>query len=147
MQKSFMLKKEEVNRQWCVIDATGLTVGRLSTEISMRLMGKHKPTFTPNVDNGDYIIVINAEKVVFTGSKLKQKLYYSHSGYPGGLKETKAETMLEKHPERVLEHSVKGMLPKSKLGKRMFRKLFVYAGENHGHDSQQPQVLDLGGNK
>lgn len=147
MQKSFMLKKEEVNRQWYVIDAAGLTVGRLSTEIATRLMGKHKPTFTPNVDNGDYIVVINAEKVVFTGSKLTQKLYRSHSGYPGGLKETKAETVLATYPERILEHSVKGMLPKNKLGKRMLRKLFVTAGENHAFAAQKPQVLDLGGNK
>lgn len=147
MQKSFMLKKEEVNREWFVVDATGLTVGRLSSEIATRLMGKHKPTFTPNVDNGDYIVIINAEKIVFTGSKLSQKLYYSHSGYPGGLKETKAETMLEKHPERVLEHAIKGMLPKNKLGKRMLRKLFVYAGENHNHEAQQPKELTFGGNK
>lgn len=145
MQKSFMLKKEEVNRSWYVIDAAGLTVGRLSSEIAVRLMGKHKPTFTPNVDNGDYIVVINAEKVVFTGKKLTQKLYRSHSGYPGGLKETKAETVLATHPERVLEHAVKGMLPKNKLGKRMLRKLFVYAGENHGHDAQTPIVLEFGG--
>lgn len=145
MQKSFMLKKEEVNRSWYVIDASGLTVGRLASEIAVRLMGKNKPTFTPNVDNGDYIVVINAEKVVFTGKKLTQKLYRSHSGYPGGLKETKAETVLATYPERVLEHAVKGMLPKNKLGKRMLRKLFVYGGEVHTHDAQSPIVLDLGG--
>lgn len=144
MQKSFMLKKEEVNREWYVIDATGLTVGRLSTEIATRLMGKNKVTYTPNVDNGDYIVVINAEKVVFTGKKLDQKLYRRHSGYAGGLKETKAKDVLATYPERVLTHSVKGMLPKNKLGKRMLRKLFVYAGENHGHDAQQPKELNLG---
>ena len=147
MQKSFMLKKEEVNRQWYVVDASGLTVGRLASEIAQRLSGKLKPTYTPNVDNGDYIIVINAEKVVFTGKKLDQKLYRHHSGYPGGLKETKAKDVLATYPERVLEHAVKGMLPKNKLGKRMLRKLFVYAGENHTHEAQQPKELTFGGKK
>ncbi len=142
MKKTFMQKPHELNREWYVVDATGLTVGRLSAEISKRLIGKHKPIYTPNVDCGDNIIIINANKVKFTGKKLNDKVYYHHSNHPGGLKSINASDLLEKHPERVLEKAIKGMLPKSKLGRQMYKKLYVYAGSEHPHVAQNPKDLN-----
>jgi large subunit ribosomal protein L13 len=141
--KTFTAKPESVQRDWFVVDAAGKTLGRLSTEIASRLRGKHKPEFTPHVDTGDYIIVVNADKVTVTGNKAKNKMYYSHSGFPGGIKEINFEKLLDKKPEMVLETAIKGMLPKGPLGRAMFRKLKVYAGAEHQHAAQQPQVLDI----
>jgi large subunit ribosomal protein L13 len=132
-----------MRRDWWVVDAEGLTLGRLASEVASRLRGKHKPTFTPFLDTGDHVIVVNAEKVVLTGRKLSDKLYRRHSGYPGGLTEISARGMLTKHPERVVELAVKGMLPKGPLGRQMARKLKVYAGPSHPHESQQPKKMDL----
>ena len=141
--KTFTAKPESVTRDWFVVDAAGKTLGRLSTEIASRLRGKHKPEYTPHVDTGDYIIVVNADKVTVTGNKAKNKMYYSHSGFPGGIKEINFEKLLDKKPEMVLEAAIKGMLPKGPLGRAMFRKLKVYAGAEHQHAAQQPQVLDI----
>ncbi|WNO62163.1 50S ribosomal protein L13 [Rheinheimera sp. MMS21-TC3] len=141
--KTFSAKPESVTRDWYVVDAANKTLGRISTEIAARLRGKHKPEYTPHVDTGDYIIVINAEKVVVTGNKAQNKIYYSHSGFPGGLKEITFEKLIAKKPEMVLELAIKGMLPKGPLGRAMFRKLKVYAGAEHQHAAQQPQVLDI----
>ena len=141
--KTFTAKPESVQRDWFVVDATGKTLGRIATEIALRLRGKHKPEDTPHVDTGDYIIVVNADKVTVTGNKAKNKMYYSHSGFPGGIKEINFEKLLVKKPEMVLEAAVKGMLPKGPLGRAMFRKLKVYAGAEHQHAAQQPQVLDI----
>lgn len=143
MRTTYMAKPGAVERKWYVVDATGKRVGRLATEIATILRGKHKPEYTPHVDTGDFVIVINAEKVVFTGRKLTNKIYYRHSGYPGGLKMTTAADMLNKHPERVIELAVKGMLPHNRLGADQFRKLKVYAGSEHPHAAQQPEVLKL----
>ncbi|AEX86058.1 50S ribosomal protein L13 [Marinitoga sp. 1135] len=142
-QKSYLAKNEEVERKWYVVDAEGKSLGRLAAQIARILQGKHKPTYTPHVDTGDYVIVINAEKVVLTGKKLTQKKYYRHSGYPGGLKEQTAKEILEKYPERLIEKAVKGMLPKTKLGRHMYKKLKVYAGSNHPHEAQKPEKLEL----
>jgi large subunit ribosomal protein L13 len=133
------LRKEDVSRDWYIIDAEGEVVGRLCTRIAHVLRGKHKPDYTPHVDNGDYIIVINAEKVRFTGDKLNQKEYISYSGYPGGQKRRTAKEMFDKKPVAVIEKAVKGMLPKNKLGEKMFKKLFVYEGSEHKHQAQKPQ--------
>ncbi|MDX3773451.1 50S ribosomal protein L13 [Chromatiaceae bacterium AAb-1] len=141
--KTFTAKPESVKRDWYVVDASGKTLGRIATEIAARLRGKHKPEFTPHVDTGDYIIVVNAEKVVVTGAKAQAKKYYSHTGFPGGIKEITFEKLIDKKPEMVLETAVKGMLPKGPLGRAMFRKLKVYAGAEHQHAAQQPQVLDI----
>ncbi|MEO3677579.1 50S ribosomal protein L13 [Rheinheimera fenheensis] len=141
--KTFTAKPESVTRDWYVVDASGKTLGRIATEIAARLRGKHKPEYTPHVDTGDYIIVVNAEKVVVTGNKAKNKMYYSHTGFPGGIKEINFEKLIDKKPEMVLETAVKGMLPKGPLGRAMFRKLKVYAGAEHQHAAQQPQVLDI----
>lgn len=141
--KTFSAKAETVKRNWYVVDAAGKTLGRLSTEIARRLRGKHKPEYTPHVDTGDYIVVINAEKVKVTGNKEQDKMYHHHTGYIGHLKSVNLSKLRETHPERILKSSVKGMLPKNSLGRAMFRKLKVYAGENHGHAAQQPQVLDI----
>ncbi|MDP5136663.1 50S ribosomal protein L13 [Rheinheimera baltica] len=141
--KTFTAKPESVTRDWFVVDATGKTLGRISTEIAARLRGKHKPEYTPHVDTGDYIIVINAEKVAVTGNKAQNKMYYSHTGFPGGIKEISFEKLIAKKPEMVLELAIKGMLPKGPLGRAMFRKLKVYAGAEHQHAAQQPQVLDI----
>ncbi len=143
MRTTYMAKPGAVERKWYVIDATGLRVGRLATEIAVLLRGKHKPEFTPHVDVGDFVVVINADKVVFTGKKLHDKMYYRHSGYPGGLKTTSAAQMLEKHPERVMEMAVKGMLPHNSLGADQYRKLKVYAGPNHPHAAQQPTAWTI----
>lgn len=141
--KTFTAKPESVTRDWYVVDANGKTLGRIATEIAARLRGKHKPEYTPHVDTGDYIIVINAEKVTVTGNKAKAKMYYSHTGFPGGIKEINFEKLLAKKPEMVLESAIKGMLPKGPLGRAMFRKLKVYAGAEHQHAAQQPQILDI----
>ena len=136
-------KPAEVKRDWYLVDATDKTLGRLASEIAKRLKGKHKPIYTPHVDTGDCIVVINAEKVRITGNKLNNKIYYRYTGYVGNLKSMNLSEMLEKHPERVIENAVKGMLPKNPLGRSMFRKLKVYAGSEHKHAAQQPQVLEL----
>ncbi len=138
MRTTYMAKPGSVERKWYVVDAAGKRVGRLATEIATILRGKHKPEYTPHVDTGDFVIVINAEKVVFTGNKLEQKFYYRHSGYPGGLKSVKAADMLIRHPERVMEKAIRGMLPHTRLGDDQYRKLKVYAGSEHPHDAQQP---------
>ena len=139
--KSFMASPSTIERKWYVVDATGHTLGRLSSEIASILRGKNKPTYTPSMDTGDYVIVVNAEKVKVTGKKLDQKVYYRHSEYVGSLKETTLREMLNKHPERVIESAVKGMLPKGPLGREMYTKLHVYAGPDHKHEAQKPEVL------
>jgi len=141
--KTFSAKSETVQRDWYLVDAKDKTLGRLSTEIASRLRGKHKPEYTPHVDTGDYIVVINAEKVRVTGNKAKDKMYYHHTGYIGGIKSISFEKLIDKAPERVIEHAVKGMLPKGPLGRAMFTKLKVYAGAEHPHAGQQPQQLTL----
>lgn len=141
--KTFTAKPETVKRDWYVVDATGKTLGRLASELALRLRGKHKAEYTPHVDTGDYIIVLNADKVAVTGNKRTDKVYYRHTGYVGGIKEATFEEMIARHPERVIEIAVKGMLPKGPLGRAMFRKLKVYAGNEHNHAAQQPQVLDI----
>ncbi len=135
---TFMQKKETVERKWYVIDAEGVTLGRLATKVATVLSGKHKATYTPHIDCGDYVIVVNAEKVKLTGNKLNDKKYYNHSGYVGGLRERNAKTMIENYPEEMIERAVKGMLPKGALGADMYRKLFVYAGPEHKHSAQKP---------
>lgn len=130
---------KDIERSWWTIDAEGQVLGRLATRTARLLMGKHKPGYTPFLDTGDHVVVVNAEKIVLTGTKTKDKKYYRHSGYPGGISETSAEEMLEKHPQRVIEMAVKGMLPKTRLGRQMIRKLRVYAGPEHPHEAQQPQ--------
>lgn len=141
--KTFVAKAESVERDWFVVDAENKTLGRISTEIASRLRGKHKPEYTPHCDTGDYIVVVNAEKVKVTGNKAKGKIYYSHTEFPGGLKQISFEKLIEKAPERAIEFAVKGMLPKGPLGRQMFRKLKVYAGPEHMHAAQQPQLLEL----
>ena len=141
--KTYSAKAETVERDWFLIDADGKTLGRLASEIARRLRGKHKPVYTPHVDTGDYIVVINAEKVRVTGNKARDKMYYRHSGYLGGLKEINFEDLIQKAPELVIETAVKGMLPKNPLGRAMFRKLKVYAGAQHRHQAQQPQILEI----
>lgn len=139
--KTFMPSAESVERKWYVVDAAGQTLGRLSSEIAKVLSGKTKPIYTPHVDTGDFVIVINADKVVLTGKKLDQKLYRYHTGYPGGLKEIKYRDMMQKKPEEVVMHAVKGMLPKNKIGRQMLTKLRVYRGAEHKHEAQKPEVL------
>ncbi|GIU03985.1 MULTISPECIES: 50S ribosomal protein L13 [Shewanella] len=141
--KTFTATPETVTRDWFVVDADGKTLGRIATEIAIRLRGKHKPEYTPHVDTGDYIIVVNAQKVTVTGNKAKGKTYYSHSGFPGGIKQISFEKLQAQKPEMIIEKAVKGMLPKGPLGRAMFRKLKVYAGAEHNHTAQQPQVLDI----
>ena len=141
--KTFSAKAHEVNRDWYVVDAAGKTLGRLASEIARRLRGKHKPIYTPHVDTGDYIIVVNADKVHVTGRKATDKIYYHHTGYIGNLKSASFEKMQEKAPGRVIELAVKGMLPKNPLGRAMFRKLKVYGGPDHRHAAQQPKSLDI----
>ena len=136
-------KPETVQRDWYLVDASGKTLGRLCSELARRLRGKHKPVFTPHVDTGDYLVVINAEKIHVTGNKLQDKMYYRFTGYVGNLKSENLAQALDRHPERVIETAVKGMLPKNPLGRAMYRKLKVYAGPNHPHTAQQPQVLDI----
>ncbi|MDX1387827.1 MAG: 50S ribosomal protein L13 [Acidobacteriota bacterium] len=143
--RTYVPKAGEIERVWWIVDARGLTLGRLSTAVADRLSGKHKPTWTPFLDTGDHVVVVNAEKVRLTGNKLEAKLYRRHSGQPGGLKEISAGELLEKHPERVVEFAVRGMLPKGPLGRRMARKLKVYAGPDHPHTAQKPQNLAVPG--
>ena len=156
--KSYMASPSTIERKWYVVDATGHTLGRLATEVANVLRGKNKPTYTPHIDTGDYVIVINADKIKVTGKKLDQKIYYNHSDYVGGMKETTLKEMLAKKPEYVIDHAVKGMLPKGPLGRQMLKKLFVYAGPvgrqmftklhvyagaEHGHEAQKPEVLEI----
>ena len=142
-QKTFVTKPAEVEREWWVVDAAGQTLGRLATQIAVILRGKNKVIFAPNVDTGDYVIVINCEKIVTTGNKLDQKIYYRHSPYNGGLKAVTLRRQLNQHPDRVIQEAVRGMLPKNALGRQMLRKLKVYAGETHPHAAQNPKVLEL----
>ena len=141
--KTFVAKPETVKRDWYVVDAEGKTLGRLASEIASRLRGKHKAEYTPHVDTGDYIIVINAEKVTVTGNKAKDKMYHAHTGFPGGLKSTTFDKLQAAKPEMIIEKAVKGMLPRGPLGRAMYRKLKVYSGTEHNHAAQQPQVLDI----
>ena len=141
--KTFTATPSTITRDWYVVDAEGKTLGRIATEIARRLRGKHKPEYTPHMDTGDYIIVVNADKVTVTGNKGQGKMYYSHSGYPGGIKEINFDDLLAKKPEMIIEKAVKGMLPRGPLGRAMFRKLKVYAGAEHNHAAQQPKALEL----
>ena len=141
--KTYSAKADDVSQDWFVVDAQDKTLGRLASEIALRLRGKHKPEYTPHVDTGDYIIVINAEKIRVTGNKENDKMYHRHTGYIGSLKSTNLSQLRKDHPERIIQHSVKGMLPKNALGRAMFKKLKVYAGESHGHGAQQPQPLEI----
>ncbi|NND69325.1 MAG: 50S ribosomal protein L13 [Halioglobus sp.] len=141
--KTYSAKADQVNRDWFVVDAADKTLGRLASEIAHRLRGKHKAEYTPHVDTGDYIVVVNAEKVRVTGNKAKGKIYHHHTGYPGGLKSVSFEKLIEKAPERALQNAVKGMLPRNPLGRAMFKKLKVYAGNEHPHAAQQPQALNI----
>ncbi len=141
--KTFSAKPAEVRRDWYVVDAADKTLGRLATEVASRLRGKHKPEYTPHVDTGDYIIVVNAEKVRVTGNKMSAKMYHRHTGYIGNLKSESLEKLLQRAPERVIEQAVKGMLPKNPLGRKMFKKLKVYAGPQHSHEAQQPVALEI----
>jgi large subunit ribosomal protein L13 len=143
MMKTFIAKKEDVQRDWYVIDATDKILGRMASRIAMILQGKTKPIYTPHVDTGDFVIVTNAEKIKLTGNKMKEKVYYTHSGYPGGFKEIPIKKWMEKHPDRIVNLAVKRMLPKTKLGRAMLKKLKVYAGPDHSHEAQQPKTLEL----
>ena len=141
MKNSYMQRKEDVVRTWWVIDAEDVNLGRLATKVATVLRGKHKPTYTPHIDGGDYVIVINASKVNLTGNKLDDKIYYNHSGYTGGLRERTARTMRDDYPVEMVERAVKGMLPKGRLGRQMYKKLFVYAGNEHPHAAQKPKEM------
>ena len=141
--KTYTAKPQDIRREWHLVDATDKTLGRLATEVARRLRGKHKPTFTPHMDTGDHIVIVNAEKIKVTGNKLDDKYYHRHTGYIGNLKSVKLGRLLETHPERVIQTAVKGMLPKNPLGRAMFKKLHVYAGPEHPHQAQQPAPLDL----
>jgi len=143
IMKTFTATPATIKREWCVVDATDKTLGRLATELAHRLRGKHKPEFTPNMDTGDHMVVINAEKIKVTGKKLEDKMYYRHTGYIGNLKSINLGKLMDTHPERAIQYAVKGMLPKNPLGRAMFRKLHVYAGPEHPHAAQQPTQLEL----
>ena len=143
MKNTFMQRKEDVVRNWYVIDAEGVNLGRLATKVATVLRGKHKPTYTPHVDCGDFVIIVNASKVNLTGNKLDNKIYYNHSGYTGGLRERTAREMKENYPEEMMERAVKGMLPHNRLGRQMGKKLFVYEGENHPHMAQKPSAMEV----
>ena len=147
MKTTFMQKKEDVARDWYVIDAKNIPLGRVASKAATMLRGKHKATYTPHIDCGDNIIIINAKEVLLTGNKLEEKKYYNHSRYVGGLRERTAKEMKEKYPEEMMERAIKGMLPKGRLGRQIYKKLHVYAGEEHPHTAQQPKTIDLGGNK
>lgn len=140
---TFLQKKENIERTWYVVDATGKPLGRVASKVATVLRGKHKPTYTPYVDCGDYVIVINAEKAILTGNKLNDKMYYNHSGYPGGLRERNAKTMINDYPEEMMERAIKGMLPHNRLGRAMGKKLFVYRGSDHKHEAQKPVELKI----
>ncbi len=141
--KTFMQTKENVDRKWFVIDAEGLPLGRVASKAAHILRGKHKATFTPHIDCGDFVIIVNANKIILTGNKLQKKVYYDHSGHPGGLRERTAETMLEKYPVEMVERAIEGMLPKGRLGRAMYKKLFVYAGPEHKQEAQKPTAITL----
>jgi len=141
--KTFSAISSQVQRDWYIVDASDKVLGRLASEIAHRLRGKHKPEYTPHVDTGDYIVVVNAEKIAVTGNKANDKVYYHHTGHPGGIKSTRFKDMIEKHPTRVIEAAVKGMMPKNKLGRAMLSKLKVYAGDQHAHAAQQPKLLEI----
>ncbi len=143
MTKTFIAKKEDVQRDWHVIDATDKVLGRMASRIAMILQGKTKPIYTPHVDTGDFVVVTNAEKIKLTGNKMNEKVYYTHSGYPGGFKEIPIKKWMEKHPDRIVTLAVKRMLPKTKLGSAMLKKLKVYAGSDHSHEAQQPKTLEI----
>jgi large subunit ribosomal protein L13 len=143
MIKTFIAKKETVQRDWYLIDAKDKILGRMASRIAMILQGKTKPIYTPHVDTGDFVIVTNAKKIKLTGNKMNDKVYYTHSGYPGGFKEQPVKTLLEKHPDRVVKMAVKRMMPKTKLGSAMFKKLKVFSGPDHSHEAQQPKVLEI----
>lgn len=141
--KTFSAKPQDVRREWHLVDATDKTLGRLASELALRLRGKHKPTYTPHVDTGDHIVVVNAEKIRVTGNKMEDKIYHHHTGYIGNLKSEPLNKLMQRHPERAIERAVKGMLPKNKLGRAMYKKLHVYVGPEHPHAAQQPQALDV----
>jgi large subunit ribosomal protein L13 len=141
--KSYMARPHEVERKWHLIDAEGQTLGRLATEIARLLRGKNKPQYTPHIDTGDFVVVVNAEKVVVTGNKAEQKVYYRHTGYPGGLRKTSFEAMLERKPTEILRRAVRGMMPKTRLGRQQLRKLKIYAGPEHPHEAQNPQLYEV----
>ena len=141
--KTYIAKKDQLNANWKLVDASGQTLGRLSTRVASLLSGKTKVDYSPHHDNGDFVVIVNASSIVLTGNKLADKIYYRHSGYTGHLREVTAGQLLEKHPERVIEHAVRGMLPKNKLGRKMLKKLKVYAGADHPHQSQQPEAISL----
>ena len=141
--RTYSPKHSELDHDWFIVDASGKTLGRMATEIAHRLRGKHKPEYAPHMDNGDYVVVINAEKVKVTGNKAADKIYHSHTGYPGGIKSISFEKLLEKAPERTIQSAVKGMLPKNPLGRQMFKKLKVYSGSEHPHVAQQPKILQI----
>jgi large subunit ribosomal protein L13 len=141
--KTFSAKPQDVRRDWYLVDATGKTLGRLSTEIARRLRGKHKPEFTPHVDTGDYIVVVNADKIRVTGNKMKDKMYYRYTGYVGNLKSMPLEKLMDQHPERAIQYAVKGMMPRNSLGRKMLSKLKVFAGPEHSHEAQQPIPLEI----
>ncbi|NLU43066.1 MAG: 50S ribosomal protein L13 [Firmicutes bacterium] len=143
MNRSYMAKPEEVVRKWYVVDASGRTLGRLASRVAAILRGKHKPTFTPHVDTGDYVIIVNADKIVLTGNKLRDKIYYRHTQYPGGLRAMTYGQFLAKSPEKLIERAVRGMLPNNRLGKSMIKKLKVYASADHPHQAQKPEVLEV----
>ena len=143
MSRSYMAKPEEVVRKWYVVDASGRTLGRLASKVAAILRGKHKPTYTPRVDTGDYVIVVNADKVVVTGNKARDKVYYHHTQYPGGLRSITFEDLMKKSPERVIERAVRGMLPRNRLGRSMIKKLKVYASPDHPHQAQKPEILEV----
>ncbi len=141
--KTYVVKESEITREWFVVDAAGQTLGRLASKVAHILRGKHKPIYSPHLDVGDYVIVVNADKVVVTGKKMEDKIYYRHTGYPGGIRATSLRDMMERHPTFAVWHAVRGMLPKNKLGRRMLKKLKVYAGPEHPHQAQQPKELEL----
>ncbi len=145
--KTFVPRGSEIKREWWLVDAEGKTLGRLATAVATRLTGKHKPIYTPNLDTGDHVIVVNAAKIVMTGNKLRDKIYRKHTGYPGGLRETAAADAIRKHPDRVIEEAVWGMLPKGPLGRAMYRKLKVYVGKDHPHAAQKPRPIALGASR
>lgn len=145
MRTTFMANENNIERKWYVVDAEGKRLGRLASEVASILRGKHKPTYTPHADTGDHVIIINAEKIELTGNKLQDKVYYRHTGHPGGLKERTANEMRTKYPERMLELAIKGMLPKGSLGRKMAKKLHVYRGSEHKHEAQKPEVYELRG--
>lgn len=145
MRTTYMAKAGEIDRKWYVVDAEGKTLGRLASEVASILRGKHKPTYTPHIDTGDHVIIVNAEKIELTGNKWNDKIYYRHTGFLGGIKQRTAQEMKEKQPQKMLELAIKGMLPKGPLGRQMYRKLHVYAGPEHPHHAQQPQTYELRG--